>query len=123
MEKALSKKSITSLKQNAEKMTDVEFKKQGGSMLSALVKVVNESMEQGKVVSKHFFNGVNKEIDVLSKMIDSAEYTSQQKIEFSNRIAKLVDKLQKKDIVKDVAIFASLGMLGVAIWQLFTHRK
>lgn len=123
MEKALSKKSITSLKQNAEKMTDVEFKKQGGSMLSALVKVVNESMEQGKVASKHFFNGVNKEIDVLSKMIDSAEYTSQQKIEFSKRIAKLVDKLQKKDIVKDVAIFASLGMLGVAIWQLFTHRK
>ena len=123
MEKALSKKSISALKQNAEKMTDVEFKKQGSSMLSALVKVVNEAMEQGKVASKHFFNGVNKEIDVLSKMIDSNEYTSEQKIEFSNRISKLVDKLQKKDILKDFAIFASIGLLGVTIWQLLTHRK
>ena len=54
MEKALSKKSISALKQNAEKMTDIEFKKQGSSMLSALVEVVNEAMEQGKVASKHF---------------------------------------------------------------------
>ena len=29
----------------------------------------------------------------------------------------------KKDIVKEVAIFASLGLLGVTIWQFITHRK
>lgn len=123
MEKALSKKSINALRQNAETMSDVDFRRQGSSMLSALVKVVNEAMNQGKLASKHFFNGVNKEIDVLSKMIDSSEYTAEQKVEFSKRIAKLVDKLQKKEIIADISIIAAIGALGVAIWQLFTHRK
>lgn len=123
MEKALSKKSINVLRQNAETMSDVDFRRQGSSMLSALVKVVNEAMNQGKLASKHFFNGVNKEIDVLSKMIDSPEYTAEQKVEFSKRIANLVDKLQKKEIIADISIIAAIGALGVAIWQLITHRK
>ena len=123
MEKTLSKKAINSLKKNAETMTDIEFKKQGNFMISALINIVNEAMNQGKVASRHFFDGVNKEIDVLSKMIDSSEYTVKQKIDFSNRIAKLVDKLQKKDIIKDVAIIASIGLLGIAILQFLTHKK
>lgn len=123
MEKALTKKSIGNLQKNAENMSDKDFRKQGSSVLGALTNVVQKAMEDGKVASQHFFNGVNKEIDILSKMIDSTEYTPAQKVDFSNRVAKLVDKLHKKDIVKEVAIFASLGLLGVTIWQFITHRK
>lgn len=123
MEKALSKKNILKLKENAETMPDKDFRKQGLSMLGALTNNVQKAMEDGKVASQHFFNGVNKEIDILSKMIDSEDYTPQQKIDFSNRIAKLVDKLHKKDIVKDIAIFASIGALGLALVHLIIPRK
>ena len=123
MEKALTKKSISNLKKNAETMSDKDFKKQATSMLGALVNNVQKAMEDGKVASNHFFNGVNKEIDILSKMIDSCEYTSAEKVEFSNRIAKLVDKLHKKDIIKDVTIFASIGALSLAIISFILPRK
>ena len=123
MEKALTKKSISNLQKNAESMSDKDFRKQGYSILGALTNVVQKAIENGKVASQHFFNGVNKEIDILSKMIESTEYTPTQKVSFSNRVAKLVDKLNKKDIVKDIAIFASLGLLGVTIWQFITHRN
>ena len=122
MEKAL-KKSICNLQKNAENMSDKDFRKQGYSVLGALTNIVQKAMEEGEVASQHFFNGVNKEIDILSKMIDSPEYTPEQKVDFSKRFAKLVDKLHKKAIVKDVAKFASFGLLGVAIWKLITHRK
>ncbi|MBE5738739.1 MAG: hypothetical protein E7354_03335 [Clostridiales bacterium] len=122
MEKAL-KKSICNLQKNAENMSDKDFRKQGYSVLGELTNIVQKAMEEGEVASQHFFNGVNKEIDILSKMIDSPEYTPAQKVDFSKRFAKLVDKLQKKDIVKELAIFASLGLLGVTIWQFITHRK
>ena len=71
----------------------------------------------------HFYNGVNKEIDVLYKMIESNKYTSAEKKEFSKRIAKLVDKLHKKDIIKDVAILASIGALSLAIISLIIPCK
>lgn len=123
MVKALTKKSISNLQKNAETMSNKDFKKQATSMLGALVNNVQKAMEDGKVASNHFFNGVNKEIDILSKMIDSNEYTTAEKIEFSHRIAKLVDKLHKKDIMKDVTIFASIGALSLAIISLIIPRK
>lgn len=86
----MSKKSINSLKKSAETISDVDFRRQGSSMVAALVKVVNEAMNQGKVASKHFLNGVNKEIDVLSKMIDSPE----TKVDF---IKKAYEIMQKGD--------------------------
>ena len=122
MKKLLTKKSISNLQKNAETMSNKDFKKQATSMLGALVNNVQKAMEDGKVASNHFFNGVNKEIDVLSKMIDSNEYTTAEKIEFSHRIAKLVDKLHKKDIMKDVAIFASIGALSLAIISLIPRK-
>lgn len=123
MEKALTKKSISNLQRNAETMSDKDFKKQASSMLGALVNNVQKAMDDGKVASKHFFNGVNKEMDILAKMIDSNEYTPAEKVEFSNRIAKLVDKLHKKDIIKDITIFASIGALSLAIISLIIPRK
>lgn len=123
MEKSLTKKSISNLQKNAETMSNKEFKKQASSMLGALVNNVQKAMEDGKISSHHFYNAVNKEIDILNKMIDSDDYTSAEKIEFSNRIAKLVDKLHKKDIIKDVTIFASIGALSLAIIGLIIPRK
>ena len=123
MEKALNKKNIANLQKNEENMSDKDFREQGSSILGVLTNVVKIAMEDGKVASQQFFNGVNREIDILSKMIESTEYTTAQKIDFSNRVAKLVDKLYKKEIVKDIAKFASIELLGVIIWQFITHRK
>ena len=69
IQKALTKKSIGNLQKNAENMSDKDFRKQGSSVLGALTNVVQKAMEDGKVASQHFFNGVNKEIDILSKYL------------------------------------------------------
>lgn len=123
MDKALTKKSINNLQKNAATMSDKDFKKQASSMMCALVNNVQSAMEEGKISSMHFYNGVNKETDVLYKMIESNEYTPAEKIEFSKRIAKLVDKLHKKDIIKDATILASIGALGLAIFSFIKFRK
>lgn len=123
MKKVLSKKSINYLQKNAEIMTDKEFKTQVHSIIEALAKSVQVAMEEGKLSSHHFYNSVNKEIDILSQMINSSDYTSMEKIQLSNRIEKLVDKLHKKDIIKDVTILSTIGALGLAIVGFIFHKK
>lgn len=123
MKKVLSKKSINYLQKNAEIMTDKEFKTQVHSIIEALAKSVQVAMEEGKLSSHHFYNSVNKEIDILSQMINSSDYTSMEKIQLSNRIEKLVDKLYKKDIIKDVTILSTIGALGLAIVGFIFHKK
>ena len=64
MKKNISKKTIAKFSENAGKMSDIEFKKQGKHILSELIIIVKTAMEKGEISSKHFFRGVNKEIDI-----------------------------------------------------------
>ena len=122
--KKISKKQLNLMKQKASEMTDAEFKKQGSSMLQTLTLIVKEASEQGKISSKFFYNAVNKEMDLLTSLIKSNEYTTEEKIYFSKRISALVDKLQRKDIIKDASILASfLALAGAAVCTTVSMLK
>lgn len=103
-------------------MPDAEFKRQSETIISAIVNIVKETVDQGKTTSNHFVVAVNKEIDLLSKMIESQEFTSQQKVNFANRVTTLVNKLHKKSIIKDISILAAIGALGVIVWRIIADR-
>jgi len=122
MKNTLSKKKLEDLKRNAAEMPDAEFKRQSETIISAIVNIVKETVDQGKTTSNHFVVAVNKEIDLLSKMIESQEFTSQQKVNFANRVTTLVNKLHKKSIIKDISILAAIGALGVIVWRIIADR-
>ena len=122
--KKITKKQLSLMKKKASQMTDADFKRQGSSMLESLTFIVKEATEQGKISSKFFYNAVNKEMDLLTKLIDSDEYTTEQKIHFAKRISSLVDKLQRKDIIKDTSILVSfLALAGAAVCTTVSMLK
>ena len=121
MKAKISKKQIKQFQKKAAVMSDSEFKQEAFSTLGVIAQIVKEAMEQGKISSGHFYDSVQKEIDILSKMIESPEYTVEQKVEFANRIAALTDKLQQKDLIKEVGIFMSIAaLIGTVVW--FVNR-
>ena len=127
MENAISKSALKEIQANAETMTDVEFRQQGNAMLQACGKIVEKAQKESKTATKEYIDAAKIEINVLKGMIESDEYTSEDKKLFAERIAKLVNSFRENKWVKDILLFGSIclfaGLVVKAIKDTIVDKK
>ena len=127
MENAISKSALKELQANAETMTDFEFRQQGNAMLQACGKIVEKAQKESKTATKEYIDAAKIEINVLKGMIESDEYTSEDKKLFAERIAKLVNSFRENKWVKDILLFGSIclfaGLVVKAIKDTIVDKK
>ncbi len=121
MKNVLTKAFINNFMVDAENMNNKKFKTQGGAILDQALNVVQKAWEEGKISSENFFNGITREIDVLTEMMNSNEYSPSEKVECSKRISKLVDSLRHKNLIKEVTLIAAFGAAIATVFGLFFH--
>ena len=76
---------------------------------------------------KEYIDAAKIEINVLKGMIESDEYTSEDKKLFAERIAKLVNSFRENKWVKDILLFGSIclfaGLVVKAIKDTIVDKK
>ena len=115
----LAKKAINVFVRKADTMETTDFRQNVVKIIDALLYVAKEAKEQGKIDSERYYNLAEKEINVLSKMIENEKFTEKEKKDFSKRIAKIVKSFREEKIInKSGWIVLGGAIAGIGIGTL-----
>ena len=104
---------IAELNKSIINKDDGMFRQVGLSLVVKLVNVLDNAIKNKVLSNKGLIKGLHEEIDCLKTMINSPEFTVDEKKQFVFRISEINDELAKNNINQKLLLGA--GAVGISI--------